>query len=157
MCDSKGWCFEFRLSLQTDIGRSIANYAVPVWSTNASNTSIGKIQTAQNEALRIATGAHLMSSIDHLHSEAAMMKVKEHSDLLSEQYLVKCLDPDHVCHNITTMASPPRLMKQTLHTIHHSTVLPLLSSTRQYTPRLSTMLLPAKRTTEYYAIVCRAV
>ena len=71
------------------LGRSIANHAAPVWSTNASNTSIGKIQTAQNEALRIATGAQKMSSINHLHSEAAMMKVKEHSDLLSAQYLVK--------------------------------------------------------------------
>ena len=39
------------------IGRSVANYGAPVWSTNASATSIGKIQIAQNEALRIATGS----------------------------------------------------------------------------------------------------
>ena len=49
------------------VGRSIADYAAPVWSTNASNTSIEKIKVAQNEALRISTGAHKMSSIDHLH------------------------------------------------------------------------------------------
>ena len=49
--------------------KSVANYSAPVWSTNASGaTSIGKIQTAQNEALGIATGSHKMSSIDHLHS-----------------------------------------------------------------------------------------
>ena len=79
------------------IGRSIANYAVPVWSTIASDTSIQRIQYAQNEALRIATGSHKMASIDHIHSEAAMLQVREHSVLLSEQYLVQCLDSEHVC------------------------------------------------------------
>ena len=34
------------------LGRSIANYAAPVWSTNASDTSLEKIQRTQNEALR---------------------------------------------------------------------------------------------------------
>ena len=97
------------------IGRSVANYSAPVWGTNASATSIGKIQTAQNEALRIATGSHKMSSIDHLHNETEMLTVKQHSDLLSAQYLVQCLDPDHVCHNITTIDDLPRQMKHTLH------------------------------------------
>ena len=103
------------------IGRSVANYGAPVWSTNASVTSIGNIQIAQNEALRIATGSHKMSSIDHLHNETEMLTVKQHSDLLSAQYLVQCLDPDHVCHNITTMDVPPRQMKHTLHTRHYPT------------------------------------
>ena len=49
--------------------RSIANYAAPVWTTNASDTSLGKIQRTQNEALRTITGSHKMSSTDHLHSE----------------------------------------------------------------------------------------
>ena len=49
------------------LGKSIASYAAPVWSTNASDSSFKKIQTAQNAALRTATGAHKMASIDHLH------------------------------------------------------------------------------------------
>ena len=49
------------------LGESIANYAAPVWNTNASDSSFKKIQTAQNAALRTATGAHKMASIDHLH------------------------------------------------------------------------------------------
>ena len=40
------------------IERLVTNYGAPVWSFNASATSIGKIQTAQNEALRIATRFH---------------------------------------------------------------------------------------------------
>ena len=115
------------------IGRSVANYGAPVWSTNASATSIGKIQIAQNEALRIATGSHKMSSIDHLHNETEMLTVKQHSDLLSAQYLVQCLDPDHACHNITTMDVSPRQMKHTLHTRHYPTVQPMLAATKKET------------------------
>ena len=40
------------------LGRLIANSAAPVWSTNASGTSLGKIQRTQNEALTIITGSH---------------------------------------------------------------------------------------------------
>ena len=67
------------------LGRSIANYAAPVWSTNASESNIGKIKRAQNEALRIITGSHKMSSIDHLHSETKMLQVEDHLNLLSAQ------------------------------------------------------------------------
>ena len=62
------------------LGRSIANYAAHVWSTNASEY-IGKIQRAQNEALRIITGSHKMSSIDHHHSETDMLQVEDHLNI----------------------------------------------------------------------------
>ena len=61
----------------------IANYAAPVWSTNASDTSLEKIQRTQSEALRIITGSHKMSSIDHLHSETKMPLVEDHLNLHS--------------------------------------------------------------------------
>ena len=81
------------------LGRSIANYAAPVWSTNASDTSLENIQRTQNEALRIITGSHKMSSIDHLHSETNMLLVKHHLNLLSVQCLVHCPDTDNVYHH----------------------------------------------------------
>ena len=93
------------------LGKSIANYVAPVWSTNASDSSFKKIQTAQNVVLKTATGAHKMASIDHLHQESLTLRVKDHSDMLSAQYLVNCL-------------------KETLHFRHHSTVLPRLGSNR---------------------------
>ena len=49
------------------LGKSIAKYAAPVRSTNASDSSFKKIQTAQNAALRSETRAHKLTSIDHLH------------------------------------------------------------------------------------------
>ena len=110
------------------LGRSIANYAAPVWSINASETNIGK-----NEALRIITGSHKMSSIDHIHSETKMLQVEDHLNLLSAQYLVQCLDTENVCHHITKMDLPPREMKETIFTRHYQTVLPLLANNRKDT------------------------
>ena len=81
------------------LGKSIANYAAPVWSTNASDSSFKKIQTVQNAALRTATRAHKMANIDHLHQESLTLRVKDHSDMLSAQYLVNCLEEDHVSHH----------------------------------------------------------
>ena len=113
------------------LGRLIANYAAPVWSTNASDTSLGKIQCTQKEALRIITGSHKMSNIDHLHSDTKRLLVKDHLNLLSAQYLVHCLDTDNVCHHITTMDHPPREMNETLFTRHNQTVLLLQENTKK--------------------------
>ena len=59
------------------------------------------------------------------------MKVKDHSDMLSAQYLVNCLTEHYVCHGITTKEPRPKPMKETLHSRHHSTVLPRLSTNRK--------------------------
>ena len=115
------------------IGRSIVNYAAPVSITNASELNIGKIQHAQNEALRIITGSHKISNIDHIHSETKMLQVEDHMHLLSVQYLVQCLDTENVCHHITKMDLPPREMKETIFTKHYQTVLPLLANNRKHT------------------------
>ena len=108
------------------VGRSFINYAAPVWSPNLHDTNYRKIQYTQNEALRIATGCHNISSVDHLHTEAEMLKVREHSELLSAQYLARCLEPGNVCHPITTRAAPERRMKETLYTKHRNTVEPMM-------------------------------
>ena len=101
------------------LGRSIAIYVAPVWSSNASEENIGKTQRAQNEALRIITGSHKMSSIDHLNSETEILQVEDHLNLLSAQYLVQCLDTENVCHHITKMDLPPREIKETIFTRHN--------------------------------------
>ena len=46
---------------------------------------------------------------------AEMLKVREHSELLSAQYLARCLEPGNVCHPITTRAIPERQMRETLY------------------------------------------
>ena len=74
--------------------------------TNLCDTNYRNIQYMQNEALRISTGCHKMSSVDHMHAEANMLKVKEHSELLSAQYLARCLEPENVNFSITTREPP---------------------------------------------------
>ena len=67
------------------------NYAA---STNLRDTNYRNIQYTQNEALGIATGCHKMYTVDHLHIEAEMRKVRDHSELLSALYLARCLEPE---------------------------------------------------------------
>ena len=102
---------------------SIINY---VWSTNLRDTNYRNIQYTQNDVLMSATGCHKMSSVDHLHAEAKMLKVREHSELLSAQYLARCLELGNVCHSITTRETPKRRMKETLFTRHRNTVEPMM-------------------------------
>ena len=108
------------------VGISIIKYAAPVWSPNIQDTIYRKIQYTQIEALKIATCCHKMPSIDHLHTEAEMLKVRKHLELLSAQYLAICLEPRNVYYPITTRATPERQTKETLYTGHRNTVEPMM-------------------------------
>ena len=66
-----------------------------------------------------------MSSVDHLHTEANMLKVRDYSELLSAQVLARCMETDNVNNSITTRDTPKRRMKETLFTRHHNTVEPM--------------------------------
>ena len=66
--------------------------------------------------LRTITGG-----IDHIHQESLALKIRDHSDMLSAQYLVNCLEDDYVCHVITIQETRPTPMKGTLRCSHHST------------------------------------
>ena len=92
----------------------ILTYGSPVWSPNASPTSLTKLQTIQYAALRIATGAVKMSSLQHLHSEASTLPLADKLQLLNTQFLTSALRPDHPFHELVTADSGPRCMKHTL-------------------------------------------
>ena len=61
-----------------------------------------------------------------LMADTKMLKVREHSELLTAQYLARCLEPGNVCHSITTRETPKRRMKETLFTRHRNTVEPMM-------------------------------
>ena len=69
------------------IGRSVLEYGAPIWSPVIKDNNWKKLQTTQNQALRIATGKVKMSNQDHLHQETKVLPVKEYTRLFSEQYL----------------------------------------------------------------------
>jgi len=89
----------------------VIDYAAPVWAPVINNTAWKYLQTAQNEALCIATGCHKMSHTDHLHVETKMLLVKYHSELLAKQYWLSCHQSHHPCHHLTTLPAPVRNMK----------------------------------------------
>ena len=106
---------------------SLFSYAAPVWYTNASMTSIRKLQLIQNSALRVATGSLMMSSIDHLHMEAEILTVKEHLDMLCSQALATCLQAGHPSFPVVTADSGPRNKKHTLQSRFNAKVAPYIS------------------------------
>ena len=70
----------------------------------------------QNRALRLITGCHNASAVDHLHSETNMLPVGDHLELLSAQYLASAKHPYHPSHEIVNLPPGPRRMKETLKT-----------------------------------------
>ena len=93
---------------------SLFTYAAPIWFPNTSESSIAKLQSVQNSALRIATGCVRMTPVDHLHTEAKILKVDEHLKMLCSQFLATCLQPNHASFPIVTADSGPRRKKQSL-------------------------------------------
>ena len=79
---------EVLLNTYKAIGRSQLNYACPVWTPMLSKTEWEGLQIAQNANLRAALGCVTMTGIDHLHTEAKIMKVKPHCSMISKQYLL---------------------------------------------------------------------
>jgi hypothetical protein len=98
----------------TAIRRSVVDYAAPIWAPVASDTAWKSLEAAQNDALRIATGCHSITAVDHLHQEAKVLPVRRHADLLADQYLLSCHRQIHPCHHHISDPVPPRDMKRTI-------------------------------------------
>ena len=96
------------------IGQSQLNYCCPIWTPNLSKTSWRTLQTAQNSALRTATGNHLMASEQHLHSETKILPVKDHCTMLSKQFLLSTQTNNHPNHINLSGPPRPRPMRDTL-------------------------------------------
>ena len=95
------------------IGRSVLNYGAPIWTPSLSKTNWQHLQVQQNSALRTITGCVKMTSIEHLHNEVQMLPVREHSEMLSRQFLVGSYQK-HRADHYTTKQNGPRNIKPTL-------------------------------------------
>ena len=56
-----------------------------------------------------------MTSIDHLHHEASIMKVKEHNEMISAQFLAGAYNTNRPDHFTSKPSKSPRTIKNTLH------------------------------------------
>ena len=92
--------------------RSILLYAAPVWFPNV--TTVSRLQTIQNSALRVATGCHGAASLEDLHRESKMLTVSHSLTLACQQFLASALRIGHPSFTAVTSEPGPRPMKSTL-------------------------------------------
>ena len=97
------------------ICRSVMEYAAPIWSPIISKASWTKLQTVQNQALRVITGNLKMASEQHLHREAKILPIRDHCDMISKQFLLSNYTPNHPGLKHTNRPLPARKMKPTIH------------------------------------------
>ena len=95
-----------------------------MWAPNVKPTPLRRLQLIQNAGLRLATGTLKMSSSDYLHSEAQMLKVDEHIQLLAAQYLASALPESHPAFDTVTRPSGPRNLRETLYSAFYNNVAP---------------------------------
>ena len=79
-----------------------------------SASSIRRLQIVLNRSPCLITGCHSAAAVDHLHAETKILPVEQHLHLLSAQYLASALQPGHVSHDVVSLPSGPRRMKETL-------------------------------------------
>ena len=94
------------------LGRSILEYAVPIWSPIIPKSSWDKIQVVQNQALRVATGCLAMTPIEHLHRETKVLPVREHGEMLTKQFLLNCHLPGHPGNRVIDIPFPDRKQRK---------------------------------------------
>ena len=102
--------------------RPILNYATPIWFTQVSSTHLGKLEVIQNKALRIATGFHQMTVASHLRAETAVLPLRAHLELCSQQFYANALQPMHPSHLIFTFLPDPCPIRATLMASYHRVV-----------------------------------
>ena len=96
--------------------RPFFDFAAPIVYPLYSQSSILRLQLVQNRALRLVTGCHSASAVDHLHTETETLPVGDHLELLSAQYLASAQHPEHPAHHIVNLPPGPRRSKETLKT-----------------------------------------
>ena len=110
--------------------QSCINYCPSIWGPNLSDCHWKELQIAQNAALRVVTGCVKKTQIDHLHTEANMMPVREHCDMLASQYLLKTQLAHHPVHLDLNEPKPAkyRLTKTTLRDKYENEVKTVLNN-----------------------------
>ena len=84
------WGFDNEIMLTTyqAIDRSILSYCSPVWTPSPRNTNWFRHQRAQTSAQRIPTGCLKMADVAELHHEAPELLVRQHNELISQQFVL---------------------------------------------------------------------
>ena len=108
------------------LAASIPDFAAPIYSPNLKPSHLRKLQTMQNNCLRVVTGCHAAASMEHLHHETQTLPVDDHLQLLSRQFLATSLQRDHPSFDVVSKPQGPRNLRHTLTSRHLPAVQPFL-------------------------------
>jgi hypothetical protein len=101
----------------------------PITDLNA--TSIKRLQCLQNSCMRVITGAHKSTSVDHLLAEIELPPVSEHLGLICKQFLASASRRSHPSHATVQQQTGVRKgRKKMVHTLQSrfgDTVRPFLT------------------------------
>jgi hypothetical protein len=100
------------------ITRPHLEYACTIWGPIASKTNIGKLETIQNSALRLAIRCTKDTNIQHLREETEVLPVHKHIQLHAAIYRQKSQQPGHTSRSLTTTSRNLKPMKQTIFNNH---------------------------------------
>ena len=96
------------------IGKSVTMYGAPAWTPLLSETNWQVLQARQNSALRTITGCTRTSDINDLHNEASILPVKNHCNMITDQFLLSMHQADHPNRHILSQPAPQRNMRKTI-------------------------------------------
>ena len=91
---------ETLLTTYQAIGRSILSYCCSVLAPSLNDTNWCRLQPSQIYALRIFTGCLRMADVTELYQEARELSVRQHNELISQQFTIVCHLPQHPCHQL---------------------------------------------------------
>ena len=101
LADSTWGCDkETLLTTYQEIGRSILSYCCPVSTPSLRDTNWSWLQRAKSYALRITTGCLKMVNVAELHQETRELSVRQHNELISQQFAIACHLPQYPCHQL---------------------------------------------------------
>ena len=91
---------ETLLTAYQAIGRSMLSYCCPDRMPSLMDTHWIRLQWAQNYALRISTCCLKVADVAELHQEARELSVRQHSELISQQFAIACHLQQQPCHQL---------------------------------------------------------
>ena len=104
-----GWRKKHLRQVYITTQRTVLDYAASAWQPWLSNTSMNKLETAQNAALRLVTGQYRSTPVEALRKEAGVESYKVHSKKILATASEKAdrLDSNHPKYLAKNPPSPP--------------------------------------------------
>ena len=89
-------------------------YVSPVWHCSLADTYKKRLQTTQNQALRLITGCTRSTPIQHLHYKTKMIGLDDHMKIRDAHFIAaSATHPQHPCNFLLNRPPTHRNLKQT--------------------------------------------